>query len=77
MPALGKVAARWLALTIVLDALVIQHTPWASTIFIGLLEVVLLCYVASLCGVESVIVPLERLLNKLLSLLPGKDGEKP
>ena len=65
-----------MALIIALNALVLQHTPWATTIFIGLLELILLIYVASLCGVERVVVPLEQMFNKLLSLLPGgKDGD--
>lgn len=63
-----------LALTIALDALILQHTPWALTIFLGLLELIFLGYIASLCGVDRVIVPLEQLFNKMLSILPGKEG---
>ena len=66
-----------LAFAIVLDALIFHHTSWPVTIFLGLLQLIFLAYFATLCGVDRVIVPFDRLFNKLLALLPGKDNDKP
>ena len=61
------------ALAIALSALILPHMPWALAVFLCLLELILLAHFATICGVDRVIVPFERMFNRMLGWLPGKD----
>jgi len=61
------------ALAIALSALILPHMPWAVTVSLCLLELILLGHFATVCGVQSVIMPFERMFNRMIGWAPGKD----
>lgn len=65
------------AVTMLADVMAFEHLNVASAIPLFLLELIFLGFVGRWLGVEAVVLPLERLFDRLMRSLPGSHEDDP